>query len=51
MTKLTKQNVSFVWSDEYENSFPKLKILLTTAPIQALHVDGMNFIFYCDAYY
>ena len=49
MTNLTKQNVPFVWSDECEESFPKLKTLLTTAPILTLPVEGKNFIVYCDA--
>ena len=33
LTNLTKQSVPFVWSDECEESFQKLKTLLTTAPI------------------
>ena len=40
LTNLTKQNVPFVWSDEYEESFQKLKALLTTAPILTLPVEG-----------
>ena len=51
MTNLTKQNVPFVWSDECEESFQKLKTLLTTAPILTLHMEGKNFIVYCDASY
>ena len=51
MTSLTKQNVPFVWSDECEESFQKLKTLLTTAPILTLPVAGKNFIVYCDASY
>ena len=49
LTNLTKQNVPFVWSDECEESFQKLKTLLTTAPILTLPVEGKNFIVYCDA--
>ena len=45
LTSLTKQNVPFVWSDECEESFQKLKTLLTTAPILTLPVEGKNFIF------
>ena len=41
----------FVWSDECEESFQKLKTLLTTAPILTLPVEGKNFIVYCDASY
>ena len=47
LTNLTKQNVPFVWSDECEESFQKLKTLLTTAPILTLPVEGKNFIVYC----
>ena len=51
LTNLTKQNVPFVWSDECEESFQKLKTLLTTAPILTLPVEGKKFIVYCDASY
>ena len=51
LTNLTKQNVPFVWSDKCEESFQKLKTLLTTAPILTLTVAGKNFIIYCDASY
>ena len=51
MKNLTKQNVPFVWSDKCEESFQKLKTLLTTAPILTLPVEGKNFIVYCDASY
>ena len=51
LTNLTKQSVPFVWSDECEESFQKLKTLLTTTPILTLPVEGKNFIVYCDAYY
>ena len=50
-TNLTKQNVSFVWLDECEESFLKLKTLLTTLPILNLPVEGNIFIIYCDASY
>ncbi|XP_069154349.1 uncharacterized mitochondrial protein AtMg00860-like [Solanum lycopersicum] len=51
LTNLSKQSVPFVWSDECEESFRKLKTLLTTAPIITLPVEGKNFIVYCDASY
>ena len=51
LTNLTKQSVPFVWSDECEESFQKLKTLLTTAPILTLPVEGKNFIVYCDSSY
>ena len=50
-TNLTKKSVPCVWSDECEESFQKLKTLLTTAPILTLPVEGKNFIIYCDASY
>ena len=51
LTNLTKQNVPFVWSHECEESFQKLKTLLTTTPILTLPVEGKNFIVYFDASY
>ena len=51
LMNLTKKNVPFVWSDECEESFQKLKTLLNTAPILTLPVEGKNFIVYCDASY
>ena len=50
LTNLTKQSVPFVLSNECEESFQKLKTLLTTAPILTLPVEGKNFIIYCDAF-
>ncbi|XP_069145911.1 uncharacterized protein [Solanum lycopersicum] len=44
-------NVPFVWTDECEESFQKLKTLLTTALILTMPVEGKNFIVYCDAPY
>ena len=49
LTNSTKPNVPFVWSDECEESFQKLKTLLTTAPILTFPVEGKNFVVYCDA--
>ncbi|XP_069145912.1 uncharacterized mitochondrial protein AtMg00860-like [Solanum lycopersicum] len=51
LTSLTKQNVPFVWLNECEESFQKLKTLLTITPILTLLVEGKNFIVYCDASY
>ena len=48
LTNLTNQSVPFVWSDKCEESFQKLKTLLTTASILTLPVEGKNFIVYCD---
>ena len=48
---MTKKNVPFLWSDECEKSFQKLKTLLTNAPIHTLPVEGKNLFVYCDASY
>ncbi|WMV09841.1 hypothetical protein MTR67_003226 [Solanum verrucosum] len=49
MTNLTKKEVPFEWTEKCDESFQKLKTLLTTAPIIALPVEGKDFIIYCDA--
>ncbi|KAH0671324.1 hypothetical protein KY285_024119 [Solanum tuberosum] len=49
LTRLTRQDVPFVWSEECEASFLRLKELLTTAPILTLPVEGEGFTVYCDA--
>ena len=36
LTKLTRKNVSFEWTSEYERSFKELKEKLTTAPVLIL---------------
>ena len=33
LTRLTQKNVKFVWTEECENSFQKLKECLTSAPV------------------
>ncbi|KAH0746217.1 hypothetical protein KY285_007874 [Solanum tuberosum] len=40
LTSLTKKVVSFEWTEKCEDSFQKLKTLLTTAPILALPVEA-----------
>lgn len=50
LTRLTQKNVAFQWSDECEESFQKLKALLTSAPILTLPVEGevnSNYDFVC----
>ena len=49
LTRLTRQDIPFVWSEECEMSFLKLKELLTTAPILTLPIEGEGFTIYCDA--
>ena len=41
--------MSFQWSDECEESFQKLKTLLTSAPVLTLPEEGVDFTLYCDA--
>ena len=43
LTRLTRQDVSFQWSDECEQSFQKLKILLTSTPVLTLPEEGVDF--------
>ncbi|WMV59262.1 hypothetical protein MTR67_052647 [Solanum verrucosum] len=49
LTNLTKKEIPFEWTEKCEESFQKLKNLLTTAPILALPVESKDFIIYCDA--
>ncbi|WMV29211.1 hypothetical protein MTR67_022596, partial [Solanum verrucosum] len=46
LTKLTKKEISFEWTEKCEESFQKLKTLLTTVPILVLPVEGKDFIVY-----
>ncbi|WMV24409.1 hypothetical protein MTR67_017794 [Solanum verrucosum] len=48
LTNLTKKEVPFEWTEKCEESFQKLKTLLTTTPILALLVEGKDFKVYCD---
>ncbi|WMV09159.1 hypothetical protein MTR67_002544 [Solanum verrucosum] len=41
LTSLTKMEVPFEWTEKCEDSFEKLKNLLTTAPTLALPVEGL----------
>ena len=49
LTKLTKKNVSFVWSDKVQRSFEEVKARLTSAPVLALADFEKNFELECDA--
>lgn len=40
--------MAFVWLEEYEESFQKLKDLLTTACILTLLEEGVSFMVYGD---
>ncbi|CAN4096864.1 unnamed protein product [Withania somnifera] len=50
LTKPTRKDVAFRWSEECESSFVKLKDLLTTALVLTLPVRGQGFFVYCDAF-
>ncbi|CAN4115624.1 unnamed protein product [Withania somnifera] len=49
LTRMTRKDVAFRWSEDCESSFVKLKDLLTTAPVLTLPVEGQGFSVYCDA--
>jgi len=49
LTRLTRQDVPFVWSKECERRFFRLKELLTTAPILTLPIESEGFILYYGA--
>ena len=49
LTRLTRHDMAFHWSDECEESFQKLKTLLTSAPVLTLPEEGVDFTLYCDA--
>ncbi|CAA7027622.1 unnamed protein product [Microthlaspi erraticum] len=49
MTKLTGKGVPFVWSDDVEKAFVKLKEALTTAPVLTLPEPGKPYDVYADA--
>ena len=49
MTKLTKKEESFEWSDQCEQSFQELKKRFTEAPVLALPLEGVEFVVYTDA--
>ena len=49
MTKLTRKNEPFVWTDECEASFQELKNRLTSAPILTLPTTGGGFTIYSDS--
>ncbi|XP_072072085.1 uncharacterized protein [Arachis hypogaea] len=48
LTKLTRKDVPFVWTPEYEESFQVLKQRLTTVPVLVLPKPSEPFEVYCD---
>ncbi|XP_052478406.1 uncharacterized protein LOC128033944 [Gossypium raimondii] len=49
MTKLLQKNVKFEWTDKCQQSFEKLKALLTEASVLVQPETGKEFIIYSDA--
>jgi len=49
LRQLLKQDVSFIWTDEYEQSFQNPKTALITAPVLALPDFNWDFILTTDA--
>ena len=49
LTKLTRKNVPFVWSEKCETSFEELKKRLTIAPVLTLPSGSSDFVVYTDA--
>ncbi|KAL6223465.1 hypothetical protein ACLB2K_006852 [Fragaria x ananassa] len=49
LTKLTKKNAKFVWTDECEKAFEELKTRLTTTLVLVIHISGVGFVVYSDA--
>ena len=49
LTKLTGKGVPFLWVEETEKAFKKLKEALTTAPVLALPEQGIPYTVYTDA--
>ena len=49
MTRLTRKDVKFEWTDACEQSFQKLKDILTLAPVLTLPEGTGGFSVYCDA--
>jgi hypothetical protein len=49
LTALTRKNAHFVWMDECEQSFQKLKRQLVIAPMLAIPTESGSFVVYSDA--
>jgi len=49
MTRLLQKDVKFEWTDECQQSFNRLKDLLTKAPILVQPKSGKEFVIYSDA--
>ncbi|XP_074346452.1 putative mitochondrial protein AtMg00860 [Apium graveolens] len=49
LTKMTRKNERFVWTEKYEESFQELKKRLVTSLVLALPDETENFVMYNDA--
>ena len=49
LTKLTRKEEKFIWSEACQNIFDELKQRLTTAPVLTLPSGSEGFPVYCDA--
>ncbi|KAA3460485.1 DNA/RNA polymerases superfamily protein [Gossypium australe] len=49
MTKLLRKEVPFVWTEKQQESFDKLKKILTEAPVLIQPEAGKEYTVYCDA--
>ena len=49
LTKLTRKEEKFIWSEACQNSFDELKQRLTAAPVLTLPSGSEGFAVYCDA--
>ena len=49
MTRLTRKEVRFEWSDLCEKAFQTLKMRLTSSPILIVPEMGQRYIVFCDA--
>jgi hypothetical protein len=51
LTRLTRKNEKFQWSEECEQSFQELKQRLVTAPVLTLPSGSDGFVIYSDTSY
>lgn len=49
MTRLTRENVNFEWTEDCEKVFQDLKEKLTTSPMLIIPEQGRGYEVYCDA--
>ena len=49
MTRLTRNEVKFVWDDSCKRAFQELKRRLTSSPILIVRERGQRYTVYCDA--